>query len=119
MGRGAAVTDFERGQIKALAAEGLSDRCIAATIGRSPKLVNSCRKRGVDNAPGTSTGRKRKLSDRDVRQIRREASNASVTSFASHCHTMHQRLRLSTVQTYEAKTSCVARRKREQTYICS
>lgn len=60
---------------------GLSQRAVARSIGRSPKLVRSCVRRGIDNRPGTSTGRKRVLDEPTVvRQIRRHASNTQVTS---------------------------------------
>lgn len=80
MGRGRAVTDVERGEIKGLLSAGLSQRAVAQAIGRSEKLVRSCVIRGLDNPPGTSTGRKRVLNDYTVRQIRRHASNTQVTS---------------------------------------
>ena len=80
MGRGRAVTDVERGEIKALLSAGYSQRAIARSIGRSPRLVRSCVRRGVDNRPGTSTGRKRILDEPTVRQIRRHASNTQITS---------------------------------------
>ena len=80
MGRGHAVTDFERGQIQGYIEAGYSERAIAKMIQRTPKLVRSCVNRGIDNPPGTSTDRKRKLGDGIVRQIRRHASNTQTIS---------------------------------------
>lgn len=80
MGRGPAITDVERGQIKAYLHEGKSEHEIARLLGRSQKLVFSAIKRGLDNSPGISSGRKRKLDDRWEHQINRAASNKKVSS---------------------------------------
>ena len=80
IGQGRTVTDVERSEIKALLSAGYSQGAIARYIGRSPRLVRSCVRRGVDNRPGTSTGRKRILDEPTVRQIRRHASNTQITS---------------------------------------
>lgn len=80
MGRGKAITDFERGQIKVLREESLSSRQIAQKLKRSQKLVLDCLKRGADIAPVCSKGRKRKLSDRDERHIANLASNSSIST---------------------------------------
>jgi transposase len=75
MGRGPSISDFERGQIKTLYNQGVSIRNIAQQICRSANLVHQCIQRGPDNAPCVRGGRKRALSDRDVRNIRRHSSN--------------------------------------------
>lgn len=80
MGRGSAITSNERGQIKAFHELGLSYREIANKIGRSKTLVEDCIHRGVDIDPGVSSGRKRKLSERDDRHIANLASNQQVSS---------------------------------------
>lgn len=75
MGRGASISDFERGQIKALFNQGVSIRKISQEIGRSAGLVHRCITRGPDNAPRKSTGRTKALSVHDVRNIQRHSSN--------------------------------------------
>jgi transposase len=80
MGRKGALTDVERGQIEALHSQGLSTRAIAGEIGRSQSLVQHCLDRGTDNPPGVSTARKRKLSERDERNIVRHASNVPTSA---------------------------------------
>lgn len=80
MGRGESITDVERGQVEALLSQGLSYRNIGKEIGRSEKLVRDCVSRGVQNPPGKSSGRKRKLSDIAVRHIRRDASNSETSA---------------------------------------
>lgn len=81
MGRGKSVTPNERGQIQAFHEMGYSTRQIAIKIGRSQTLVEDCIKRGVEKDPGKSSGRKRKLSVRDDRNISRHASNNRVSAY--------------------------------------
>jgi len=80
MGRKKGLTDLERGQIGALLSQGLSTRAIADEISRSQTLVQHCIDRGVENPPGVSSGRKRKLSERDERNVVRHASNAPTSA---------------------------------------
>lgn len=80
MGRGKAITAVERGQIAAYNEQGLSIRQIADKLGRSNNLVLHCLKRGPENPPAITTGRKRKLSARDNRNICRHASNHCTTA---------------------------------------
>jgi len=80
MGKGLAITDYERGEIEAYHASGMSTRQIAETIDRSQKLVLNCLSRGTDQPSGKSTGRKRKLSERDDRNILRHASNKKTSA---------------------------------------
>jgi transposase len=80
MGRGVSISDFERGQIKALFNQGISIRKIAQEIGRSAGLVQHCIERGPDNTPCKSTGRQKTLSSQDLRNIRRHASNRIVSA---------------------------------------
>jgi transposase len=93
MGRGRAVTAYERGRITELIALGLSDEDIAIKLGRSSKLVRNCRLRGPDQEPGRSPGRKRKLDERDVRHIeaeaRRESSSSRSIASALHLNVSH------------------------------
>jgi len=58
MGRGKAISEFERGQVKALHHEGVSKQKIAKALKRTVGLVTNCLKRGPDLAPEVSTGRK-------------------------------------------------------------
>lgn len=80
MGKGKAITAEERGQIKAYLSDGLNFHEIAEKIGRSFTLVRNCAVRGTDKDPGKSKGRKRKLSERDERNIARHASNQQVSA---------------------------------------
>jgi hypothetical protein len=43
-------------------------------------MVQNCIKIGIENPPGVSTGRKRKLSERDERNIVRHASYAPASA---------------------------------------
>jgi len=79
MGRGASITDEERGEIRGRLANGQSLRSIAKDLHRSLDLVRNSIDRGLDHPPGVSTGRKRKLDPRTVRNVRRHGSN-QVTS---------------------------------------
>ncbi len=80
MGRGKTITEFERGQVKAFKAAGLSIRQIAGKIHRSINCVSQCVQRGPDAAPKVSSGRKKKLSERDERNIVRHASNKVISA---------------------------------------
>jgi transposase len=80
MGRGEALSDYERGQIDELIIAGQSDADIAVQIGRSANMVRNCRLRGPEKPPGKSSGRKRKLDDRDVRHIVDEASKPGASA---------------------------------------
>jgi transposase len=75
MGRGAGISDEERAKISVYLSLHKSYRFIAAQLNRSVKLVRSCVNRGIENKPGKSSGRKRKLSPAAVRRILRSASN--------------------------------------------
>jgi len=70
------ITEFERGQVKALYESGLSMRNIARKLHRSVHLVSNCLARGCDAEPRVSTGRKPKTSEADIRHVRRLASNS-------------------------------------------
>lgn len=85
MGRGKRLSDYERGRIQELIIAGQSDAGIAVQIGRSAKLVYNCRLRGPEKPPGKSSGRKRKLDDRDIRHIVSKAAKpgASASSIKS------------------------------------
>jgi len=82
MGRGKTITEFERGQlqVKAFKAAGLSIRQIAGNIHQSINCVSQCVQRGPDAAPKVSSGRKKKLSDRDERNIVRPGSNKVIST---------------------------------------
>jgi transposase len=80
MGRGKAISEFERGQVKALHHEGVSKQKIAKALKRTVGLVTNCLKRGPDLAPGVSTGRKVKHSDATARLIRSKASNTTASA---------------------------------------
>lgn len=83
MGRGKTITNVERGEVKVLVDLGLTERQIAEKLGRSKTLVHDCIARGVDNRPGVSCGRKRKLTDREERRVQRAASNTPISAIAS------------------------------------
>jgi len=80
MGRGKSISEFERGQVKAYKAAGLSIREIAGKLKRSKNLVADCLSRGTDIAPKVSTGRKKKLMERDERNVVRHGSNRVISS---------------------------------------
>jgi len=80
MGRGKALTTEERTKIAVYVEQGLSERDIAQKLDRSKTLVHDCIERGVDIPSGTSSGRKRALDVREVRHIRRRASNEMVSA---------------------------------------
>lgn len=69
--------------MKVLVDLGLTKRQIAEKLGRSKTLVHDCIARGVDNRPGVSCGRKRKLTDREERRVQRAASNTPISAIAS------------------------------------
>ena len=77
---GARLTDVERGQVDVLAGQGLSNRAIATTIGRSPTVVDNYRKDPVGYGAKNRGGRPRKLTIRDERMIARTVSNKRVTT---------------------------------------
>lgn len=79
MGRGKALTDFERGEIAAFHKSGCSQRDIAQKLNRSNRAIfNELHK--DERSEKMKTGRKRKLSDRDERHIVLSASNKRTTS---------------------------------------
>jgi transposase len=81
MGRGRNLSDHERSRISAFRELGLSNSAIATRLGRSRKAVRNV----INHDPNREIqrrGRKRKLSDRDVRQIHRLVSNRKITSAA-------------------------------------
>jgi transposase len=80
MGRGKAITDYERGQIKAMRVDGVLPGQIARRIGRSCKLVSNCFARGIENPSKVSSGRKKISSPTEIRLMRRNASNNSKSS---------------------------------------
>lgn len=79
MGRGKAITPYERGQVEALS-KTTSKRQIAKKLHRSVDLVINCLDRGTEHEPRVSTGRRRHSSDTTIRHIHREASNNTKSS---------------------------------------
>jgi len=79
MGRGAALSDEERGKIAAYHSEHKTIKEIAKLIKRSRKLVYNAIERGVQQRPGKTKGRKKALKPTTVRHIRRLASNQPTT----------------------------------------
>ncbi|PIC17508.1 hypothetical protein B9Z55_023726 [Caenorhabditis nigoni] len=79
MGRGKPLTDFEKGQITAKNAQGLSNRQIAQDLGKSLDVVNRFVKDPSHYGTKNSPGRPSLLTIRDKRQILRKASNAVTT----------------------------------------
>jgi len=79
MGRGKALTDYERGQIHALRDEGNSARAIEAAIGRSRSAVDHYLADPLNYNQPYGGGRPAKLTDRDKRRIFREAAPGNVS----------------------------------------
>lgn len=77
MPRGQKLNDIEKGKILAYHDDGKSNRQIAASLGRSPTVVDNFLKN--PDAYGTTKrpGRPSKLSERDTRRIYRTASNST------------------------------------------
>ncbi|EFO89454.1 hypothetical protein CRE_19968 [Caenorhabditis remanei] len=69
------LTDFEKGQITVLMNQGISNRQIAKTIGRTHTIVNSFVKDPTGYGTKKKSGRPSLLSQRDKRLIIRSASN--------------------------------------------
>lgn len=81
MTRGTLLTTEERAQIEALHAENFSQRAIAKRINRSPKAVSKYLKEKETYGTHFNSSGNKKISDRQVRALIREASNS--TSSAS------------------------------------
>lgn len=79
MGLGRRLTDYERGQIDALKAQGKSNREIARNIHRSPKVINNYLGDRQGYGQLKSTGRPRVLTARDERAILRNVPTEAVS----------------------------------------
>jgi len=95
MGRGKTLSEREKGKIEALQGEGKSLKSIAKDVGRSPHVIRNF----IENRDGYGThfnrsGRKKKLSARDERQIARAASNSMKS-----CATIKTELKLDVERT--------------------
>ena len=74
MGRKPALSDVEKGQILAYKDDGLSSREISRRINRSPSVVSHFFKLGLEFGTKKSSGRPRKLTQRQGRVVIRELS---------------------------------------------
>jgi transposase len=79
MDRGNDLSDFTNGQIDALFTEGKSEREISERVGKSKTAIHNYINKDVNYLPG-KRGRKRKLSEREDRVIKRAASNSRTSS---------------------------------------
>jgi transposase len=77
MPRGTELSDFEKGQIRALQGTGPSNRVIAKRLGRSRTIVDNFIKKGDGYGKKKRSRRPPKHSDRDKRSIMRIASNST------------------------------------------
>lgn len=77
MPRGCSLTDIEKGQILAYKDENLSLREISRKIGRSLCVVQNFWNDQDNYGKTKRSGRKRKLSERDINHITRLASHSS------------------------------------------
>lgn len=76
MPQGKHLSEFEVGQILAFRDAGMTQREIASRIGRSQKAVHNVIKLGANyNSKNHQRGKKRKLNDRDRRQVWRLAAS--------------------------------------------
>lgn len=69
MGKGPAITDQERGAVKALHDAGKSNRAIAKQIGRSECAVRNVLREQTPVQGKVKRGRPKKLTERDVRRV--------------------------------------------------
>jgi hypothetical protein len=84
MGRGKALSDYERGQIDELINAGQSDADIAVQIGRSTNMVHNCRLRGPEKPPGNwMTGMFALLWTRRLSPARRQAPSSQFSAWKS------------------------------------
>ena len=79
MPRGKTLTDYEKGQIEAKKAQGLSNRQIARELHRSEGVIRCYVRNPVAYGTTSHPGRPSSLSDRQKRLILREASNQVTT----------------------------------------
>jgi len=75
MGRKSALTEFEKGNISAFKASGMSNREIAKVLNRSPKVINNFITLGSQYGLKRSSGRLSKLSKRQKRTIIKDAKS--------------------------------------------
>jgi transposase len=80
MSRGKALSEEEKGMIKAFKEMRLSNRKIAIKIKRSPRVINNYVNNPKKYGKKRRIGRKPKLNSRDKRRIIRAASNRCVSS---------------------------------------
>jgi transposase len=76
MPHGKLLTDFEKGQISAFAADGVHVAEIANRLGRSRKVVYNFLENPQNYGKNHKGGRQRKLTTRDERHVQRLASNS-------------------------------------------
>lgn len=77
MGRKSSLNEEEKGKIKAFKEMFLSNRQIAKRIGRSANVVDNFVKDMHNYGSKKSSGRPKMLTDRDKRQLIREAANST------------------------------------------
>lgn len=90
MPRGKKLSDYEKGQIDALNANGKTNREIARFLGRSHDVVDRFLRNPKGYGMNKSPGRPNKLSKRDKRNISRAASNST-----SSCNKIRKDLKLN------------------------
>ena len=77
MPRGKQLSEYEKGQIDAFKAAGLSNRQIAEKIKRSPRVVNNYRSNPLNYGTRKRSGRPEKLKQQEKKRIINAASNST------------------------------------------
>lgn len=82
MGRGARLTEYEKGRIYEMRSQGMTYSEMSSRLGRSRNVIGNYCRAGETYGTKKTTGRPKKIDDRARRLLLRSASNAITSSLA-------------------------------------